>query len=116
MGKDYTKYKADELLNDDYFLLSELYPTEKDRKFWNQLQQADSVLAGEIESARLFLKDIKRISNNPILLVDEEKELWKRIQITNALYDKHKKSECAGTWRIRSYFFGHMETCAKSSA
>lgn len=91
MGKDYTKYKADELLNDDYFLLSELYPTEKDRKFWNQLQQADSVLAGEIESARLFLKDIKRISNNPILLVDEEKELWKRIQITNALYDKHKK-------------------------
>ena len=59
MGKDYTKYKADELLNDDYFLLSELYPTEKDRKFWNQLQQADSVLAGEIESARLFLKDIK---------------------------------------------------------
>lgn len=49
MGKDYTKYKADELLNDDYFLLSELYPTEKDRKFWNQLQQADSVLAGEIE-------------------------------------------------------------------
>ena len=91
MGKDYTKYKADELLNDDYFLLSELYPTEKDRKFWNQLQQADSVLAGEIESARLFLKDIKRISNNPILLVDDEKELWKRIQITNALYDKHKK-------------------------
>ena len=91
MGKDYTKYKADELLNDDYFLLSELYPTEKDRKFWNQLQQADSVLAEEIESARLFLKDIKRISNNPILLVDEEKELWKRIQITNALYDKHKK-------------------------
>ncbi len=91
MGKDYTKYKADELLNDDYFLLSELYPTEKDRKFWNQLQQADSVLAGEIESARLFLKDIKRISNNPILLVDEEKELWKHIQITNALYDKHKK-------------------------
>mgnify|MGYP000897463377 CR=1 FL=1 len=33
MRKDYTKYKADELLNDDYFLQSELYPTEKDRKF-----------------------------------------------------------------------------------
>ena len=91
MRKDYTKYKADELLNDDYFLLSELYPTEKDRKFWHKLQQADNALAEEIESARFFLKSIKRISYNSALSVDDEKELWKRIQTANTLYDKHTK-------------------------
>ena len=59
MGKDYTKYKADELLNDDYFLQSELYPTENNRKFWYQLQQTDNTFSKEIEVARLFLKGIK---------------------------------------------------------
>lgn len=91
MRKDYTKYKADELLNDDYFLQSELYPTEKDRKFWHKLQQADNALAEEIESARFFLKSIKRTSCNSTLSIDDEKELWKRIQTANTLYDRHKK-------------------------
>ena len=89
MRKDYTKYKADELLNDDYFLQSELYPTEKDRKFWHKLQQADNALAEEIESARFFLKSIKRTSCNSTLSIDDEKELWKRIQTANTLYEKH---------------------------
>lgn len=78
MGKDYTKYKADELLNDDYFLQSELYPTENNRKFWYQLQQTDNTFSKEIEVARLFLKGIKNYSTNSILSIDEEKELWKR--------------------------------------
>ena len=64
MGKDYTKYKADELLNDDYFLQSELYPTENNRKFWYQLQQTDNTFSKEIEVARLFLKGIKNYSTN----------------------------------------------------
>ena len=89
MGKDYTKYKADELLNDDYFLQSELYPTENNRKFWYQLQQTDNTFSKEI--ARLFLKGIKNYSTNSILSIDEEKELWKRIQTANASYEKHKK-------------------------
>lgn len=91
MGKDYTKYKADELLNDDYFLQSELYPTENNRKFWYQLQQTDNTFSKEIEVARLFLKGIKNYSTNSILSIDEEKELWKRIQTANASYEKHKK-------------------------
>lgn len=91
MGKDYTKYKADELLNDDYFLQSELYPTENNRKFWYQLQQTDNTFSEEIEVARLFLKGIKNYSTNSILSIDEEKELWKRIQTANASYEKHKK-------------------------
>lgn len=91
MRKDYTKYKADELLNDDYFLQSELYPTEKSRMFWHKLQQADNAFAEEFESARLFLRNIKRASHNPTLPVEDEKELWKRIQTVNTLYDKRKK-------------------------
>ena len=56
MGKDYTKYKADELLNDDYFLQSELYPTENNRKFWYQLQQTDNTFPKRSKSLAFFLK------------------------------------------------------------
>ena len=38
MNKDYTKYKAHQLLNDDYFLKSVLHPTAQDHQFWQQLQ------------------------------------------------------------------------------
>lgn len=33
MNKDYTKYKAHQLLNDDYFLESILHPTTQDHQF-----------------------------------------------------------------------------------
>ena len=38
MDKDYTTYSADQLLNDDFFIQSELHPTEKSRAFWSDLQ------------------------------------------------------------------------------
>lgn len=33
MDKDYTKYTADQLLNDDFFLLSESHPTKENQFF-----------------------------------------------------------------------------------
>ena len=38
MDKDYTTYSADQLLNDDYFIQSELLPTDKSRANWSDLQ------------------------------------------------------------------------------
>ena len=91
MDKDYTKYKADQLLNDDYFLDSELHPIEKDQQFWYRLQQDNASLAKEIEAARFVLKNIRKISDTPYLSSDKQKGLWERIQAANNQYDTRKK-------------------------
>lgn len=87
MTKDYTTYKAHQLLNDDYFLQSELHPTEKDQQFWQELQKENPSLAEEIDGARFFLKNIKKSTEDTLLTAGEQKELWKRIQTTNNLHD-----------------------------
>lgn len=56
MGKDYTKYKADELLNDDYFLQSELYPTENNRKFGINFSKQTTLFPKRSKSLAFFLK------------------------------------------------------------
>lgn len=91
MNKDYTKYKAHQLLSDDYFLESELHPTGKDRLFWQQLQAENAPLAVEIEAARFFLKNIKVSTDSSSLSFGEQKNLWKRIQTANEQYDSKKK-------------------------
>lgn len=91
MVKDYTGYKADQLLNDDYFLESELHPTENNRLFWQQLQTQNDSLAKEIEAARYFLKHIKVSAETSDLSFGEQKSLWKRIQTANQEYDKKKR-------------------------
>ena len=35
MDKDYSTYKINQLLDDDYFVMSERYPTPENIKFWN---------------------------------------------------------------------------------
>lgn len=59
MDKNYITYTADQLLNDDFFIQSELHPTEESRAFWSDLQTKNAALSGEIENARLFLHTIK---------------------------------------------------------
>ena len=59
MNKDYTKYKAHQLLNDDYFLESILHPTTQDHQFWQQLQDENESFKQEMQIAHSFLKNIK---------------------------------------------------------
>ena len=91
MDKDYIKYKAHQLLNDDYFLESELHPTEKDLQFWQQLSDKNKSFAKEAEIAHLFLKNIKTSTESAVLPGKEQKELWKRIQTANNQYDSKKR-------------------------
>ncbi len=58
MDKNYLKYTADQLLNDDFFIQSELHPTKESRDFWYKLQEKDTALSEEIQNARLFLHTI----------------------------------------------------------
>lgn len=80
-GKDYTGYTAEQLLEDDFFLKSYLYPTDDSLFFWKEQALRDEVLAKEIVYARTVLRSIpyrKRTFSS------EDKELlWKRISETN---------------------------------
>lgn len=55
MDKNYITYTTEQLLNDDFFIQSELHPTEESRTFWSNLQEKNTALSTEIENARLFL-------------------------------------------------------------
>lgn len=91
MNKDYTKYKAHQLLNDDYFLKSVLHPTAQDHQFWQQLQDENESFRQEMQIAHSFLKNIKTSTKVPFLPEGEQKELWKRIQTANNQYDLKKR-------------------------
>lgn len=91
MDKDYTKYKAHQLLNDDYFLESVLHPTAQDHQFWQQLQDENEPFRQEMQIAHAFLKNIKTSTETPFLPEGEQKELWKRIQTANNQYDSKKR-------------------------
>ena len=81
MDKDYITYSADQLLNDDFFIQSELHPTEKSRAFWSDLQIKSAALSQEIENARLFLRTIKIDRNCSSLAAKDEHALWQRIEL-----------------------------------
>lgn len=90
MNKDYTKYKAHQLLSDDYFLESELHPTGKDRLFWQQLQAENAPLAVEIEAARFFLKNIKVSTDSSSLSFGEQKIYGKEFRLPTSNMTQRK--------------------------
>lgn len=88
MEKDYTHYKAVQLVDDDQFLQAELHPTNETEAFWQTLSSRNKRLAAEIATARLLLRSIRNKENQHPLSASEEDELWKRIESCNNLQDK----------------------------
>jgi ferric-dicitrate binding protein FerR (iron transport regulator) len=88
MAKDYTNYTADQLLNDDYFLDSELHPTAEKTAFWQQLEEKQAFPAQEIEIARSILTRIKIQAMTSPIPPEAEKELWERILNANRRQDQ----------------------------
>lgn len=83
MHHSYIQYTSDKLLTDDYFLQSELRPTEESKIFWKELEEADPLLGEQIGRARFVLQAIRHQSNSPVLPKEEETELWDRINRIN---------------------------------
>lgn len=86
----YLHYTVVDLLNDAYFLDSELNPTKESRHFWADMELYDQQLGKEIHRAHSFLKAVsqskgKRLSN------DEINKLWKQVQDRNAAFDRTRK-------------------------
>ena len=91
MNVDYSKYKAEQLLNDEYFIHSESSPTQPDTIFWSKLENENSTLAEEIKLARNLLKSIRDITDNEVLSPESEQELWEQISFENHKYDTRFK-------------------------
>lgn len=84
--KNYTTYKANQLLDDDDFLKAEQYPTNESTMFWNKLQEDNPSLAKEIGIARSVLHVLKKESF--FLPEVEVKQLWKQIENINTRNDE----------------------------
>ena len=83
MNKDYTGYTAEQLLNDDFFIHSELHPTEESRLFWLDLERTDLSLAKEIRMARMLMNRFRQDVSRPLLPAPEVSDLWNKIQRKN---------------------------------
>lgn len=90
MKSRYTGYKANQFLNDDYFIDSELYPTSEKKAFWADVEKKDNDLKQEIEIARAFIKSLKHDSDYPLISPGILNTLWKNIEKKNLLYEKKK--------------------------
>ncbi|MDR1675208.1 MAG: hypothetical protein LBR86_01875, partial [Tannerella sp.] len=88
---------ADELLRDDYFLRSELYPTAESHAFWSRLHDHAPSTAKEIDIARRMLHDLRRNCGKKQSLSPEDiKTLREKIDRQNRAYDRRRSIRLFG--------------------
>ena len=83
MNKNYIGYTAEQLLNDDFFIQSELHPTDETKIFWLDLEQSDPLLRKEISRARSFMLQFKKQMPHVALSNNDVTDLWNKIQLAN---------------------------------
>lgn len=103
MDKNYNTYKADQLLDDDYFLMSEQHPTPEIRKFWKAQQKRFPELTHEIELARKVMSAFKK-ETTEVLSEEDVDILWNRIQKVNRQQDKRKTFSMIARWSVAACF------------
>jgi ferric-dicitrate binding protein FerR (iron transport regulator) len=89
MDTNYTKYTAEELLSNDYFLRSELHPTTESQDFWNRLCNESPSLATEVDVARLMLHSIRQnCDTKKNISYENIKALQEKINRRNRKHDR----------------------------
>ena len=90
MKTNYTNYKAEQLLEDDFFINSILHPTEETELFW-EIQVTDGIIdKEEMMTAIYFLRSmqVRKRKMSP----SELSEVWERIENTNRMSMSHGKT------------------------
>lgn len=77
----YYKYKAEDFLNDDYFIESMLNPSPESETFWKLLIDDNRINVDEFISAFMTLKSLHK--NKPGVSDEQISQLWNRIDETN---------------------------------
>lgn len=76
--KDYSHYKAYDLLQDDDFLEYCLRPDEESVRMWERLMRADRALAEEVEKAQKFIRNIHHQEQR--MRPEEKVQVWEAIR------------------------------------
>ena len=76
--KDYSHYKAYDLLQDDEFLEYCLRPDEESVRMWDRLVRADRALAEEVEKAQQFIRNIHHQEQR--MRPEEKVQVWEAIR------------------------------------
>jgi ferric-dicitrate binding protein FerR (iron transport regulator) len=74
---DYTGFKVEDFLQDDFFVRSVLHPTEESRRFWKHFQ--DEGRSEEYDRAVACIREL----NKELLEEEEVRTLWRRIRASN---------------------------------
>ena len=94
---DYLNYTAQELLKDDFFIFSQLYPSDESIHFWDELKSKDERFAYEMNIAIYLLRSVP--FRNKEITPQAKNNLLNRIQDT-ILSDKKKKHRFSSIYRI----------------
>ncbi|MDR1720351.1 MAG: FecR domain-containing protein [Dysgonamonadaceae bacterium] len=89
MKEDYSYYKRNNYLEDDFFVRSILFPTKETRLFWNELVNSRTIDVDEYIEACMILDTWKKNrSSVPAFRVDQ---LWERISDTRESMEKQNR-------------------------
>lgn len=115
MKKDYTKYTAEDLLEDDFFIQSNLSPTLETMHFWNRQLEDGLLNEQEYKLAVFYLHsvEVKREEMSP----DRQELLWERIVSANKAFVLNKNrrfrlfflaAACLGALVVSSVSYLHF--------
>lgn len=85
---DYLNYTSQELLQDDFFIFSQLYPSAESIQFWDELKSREERFAHEMDVAIYLLRSVP--FRNKEITSNAKTDLFNRIQDT-IRSDKKKK-------------------------
>ena len=88
MYKEYSKYKADDFLTDDYFIDSMHHSTPDSELFWKNLILKEEIDVNEFIAAYSFFNDVHK--NVKVVSDENLDKLWSRIENTTKR-KQHKK-------------------------
>lgn len=97
MNTDYTKYKAEDLLEDDFFIQSNLSPTLETINFWKKQVTAGILDEREYNLALFYLDSLK--VKKAEFTSDRQELVWERIVSANKIYRLNKSH------RFRSFIW-----------
>jgi len=92
-NKDYSLYSAEDFLDDDFFIMSMKYPTNKTIDFWRNLLETGIVDVNEYNLARCFIEAVQVYDAK--LDTDEKEQLVSGIKIRSNIYYMSRKKQRA---------------------
>jgi len=87
--KKYQSYTFEELLQDDFFISSMLYPTEETDEFWVKALEEKVISLNNYKLARYFINSVQ-VKPEPISM-EETYNLWENIEVANKQNIRNKK-------------------------